>query len=101
MSYRDIKDECYEANLFLPKYKLIDLTFGNVSVADRDRAVFAIKPSGVDYTTLTESDIVVVDFDGQMIRWKSARCSSGATGCLFGSHCTKGGRECICARDRR
>ena len=67
MSYRDIKDECYEANLLLPKYKLIDLTFGNVSVADHDRAVFAIKPSGIDYTTLTESDIVVVDFHGQIV----------------------------------
>ena len=67
MSYRDIKDECYEANLLLPKYKLIDLTFGNVSVADHDRAIFAIKPSGVDYTTLTGSDIVVVDFHGQTV----------------------------------
>lgn len=67
MSYRDIKAECYQANLLLPEYKLIDLTFGNVSVADRDRAVFAIKPSGVDYKTLTESDIVVVDFDGRII----------------------------------
>ena len=51
----------------VPEFKLIDLTFGNVSVADHDRAVFAIKPSGVDYTTLTESDIVVVDFHGQII----------------------------------
>src|SRR5271157_307937 len=67
MSYRDIKAECYQANLLLPEFKLIDLTFGNVSVADRDRAVFAIKPSGVDYATLTESDIVVVDFHGQIV----------------------------------
>src|ERR1700726_3021601 len=67
MSYRDIKAECFQANLLLPEFKLIDLTFGNVSVADHDRAVFAIKPSGVDYTTLTESDIVVVDFHGQII----------------------------------
>ncbi len=67
MSYRDIKDECFQANLLLPQYKLIDLTFGNVSVADRDRRVFAIKPSGVDYTAMTEGDIVVVDFDGQVV----------------------------------
>jgi L-ribulose-5-phosphate 4-epimerase len=31
--YDDIKNECYEANLLLPEFKLIDLTFGNVSVA--------------------------------------------------------------------
>src|SRR5271166_6619491 len=67
MSYRDIKAECCQANLLLPEFKLIDLTFGNVSVADHDRAVFAIKPSGVDYTTLTESDIVVVDFEGRIV----------------------------------
>src|SRR4051812_20468744 len=36
-SYREIKAECYEANLLLPQYKLIDLTFGNVSVADPAR----------------------------------------------------------------
>ena len=34
-SYREIKAECYEANLLLPEYRLIDLTFGNVSVADQ------------------------------------------------------------------
>jgi len=67
MVYRDIKAECYQANLLLPAYKLIDLTFGNVSVADHDQAVFAIKPSGVDYTSLMESDIVVVDFEGQIV----------------------------------
>src|SRR6516162_7748163 len=67
MIYRDIKAECYQANLLLPTYRLIDLTFGNVSVADHDQSVFAIKPSGVDYASLMESDIVVVDFDGRIV----------------------------------
>jgi L-ribulose-5-phosphate 4-epimerase len=67
MSYLELKAECYEANLLLPKYNLIDLTFGNVSVADRDRGVFAIKPSGVDYTHLTAADITVVDFEGKVV----------------------------------
>ena len=67
MIYRDIKAECYQANLLLPTYRLIDLTFGNVSVADHGQAVFAIKPSGVDYASLMESDIVVVDFDGRIV----------------------------------
>ena len=48
-NYDEIKEECYQANLLLPKLKLIDLTFGNVSVAEPGRRVFAIKPSGVDY----------------------------------------------------
>ncbi len=67
MRYLELKAECYEANLLLPKYKLIDLTFGNVSVADHARGVFAIKPSGVDYTQLTATDIMVVDFEGKVI----------------------------------
>jgi len=67
MSYRDIKAECYEANLLLPEYKLVDLTFGNVSVRDPLRSVLAIKPSGVDYPLLSEGDMVVVDFDGTVV----------------------------------
>ncbi len=65
--YDGIKAECYEANLLLPEFKLIDLTFGNVSVADPGEGVFAIKPSGVDYQQLSESDIVVVDMEGQVV----------------------------------
>jgi L-ribulose-5-phosphate 4-epimerase len=67
MSYLELKAECYEANLLLPKYGLINLTFGNVSVADHDRGVFAIKPSGVDYTQLSAADITIVDFEGKMV----------------------------------
>jgi len=67
MNYRDIKAECYEANLLLPEYKLVDLTFGNVSVRDPGRSVLAIKPSGVDYPLLTEDDMVIVDFDGTVV----------------------------------
>ena len=67
MNYRDIKAECYEANLLLPEYKLVDLTFGNVSVRDPLRSVLAIKPSGVDYPLLTEDDMVIVDFDGTVV----------------------------------
>jgi L-ribulose-5-phosphate 4-epimerase len=67
MSYRDLKAECYEANLLLPEYKLIDLTFGNVSVGDPERGVFAIKPSGVDYKTMKAEDMVIVDFEGKIV----------------------------------
>lgn len=66
-SYREIKEECYEANLLLPEHKLIDLTFGNVSVADPARGVFAIKPSGVDYSVLQSNDMAIVDYDGRIV----------------------------------
>ena len=66
-NYDDIKEECYEANLQLPEFGLVDLTFGNVSVIDRESAVFGIKPSGVDYTKLTPDDIVLIDLEGRQV----------------------------------
>ncbi|MBV9390925.1 MAG: class II aldolase/adducin family protein, partial [Verrucomicrobia bacterium] len=70
MNYHELKSECYQANLLLPEYKLIDLTFGNVSVCDRGQRVFAIKPSGVDYAVLQADDIVVLDFNGTILEGK-------------------------------
>ncbi len=60
--YHHLKEECLLANLALPEHRLIDLTFGNVSVADLERQVFAIKPSGVSYSTLKAADMVILDF---------------------------------------
>jgi L-ribulose-5-phosphate 4-epimerase len=67
MSYQSLKEECLAANLALPRTGLVDLTFGNVSIADPDRRVFAIKPSGVDYDKLTANDMVVLDYEGNII----------------------------------
>jgi len=67
MNFDTIKEECLTANLALPKTGLVDLTFGNVSVADPERRVFAIKPSGVDYDKLTVGDIVVLDYEGNVL----------------------------------
>lgn len=65
--YQDIREECLAANLALPGTGLVDLTFGNVSVADPERRVFAIKPSGVDYEKLTAADMVILDYEGNLI----------------------------------
>ena len=80
-NYGDIKAECYEANLLLPEYKLVDLTFGNVSVADPERQVLAIKPSGVDYITMKADDMVVVDFEGNIIEGSLRPSSDTPTHC--------------------
>lgn len=58
-----LKQEVYEANLLLPKYGIVTFTWGNVSGIDRDRGIFAIKPSGVPYETLRPEDIVLVDLE--------------------------------------
>ncbi|NDA61159.1 MAG: L-ribulose-5-phosphate 4-epimerase [Chitinophagia bacterium] len=65
--YSEIKMLAYEANMQLPKLDLVIFTFGNVSVADRARGVFAIKPSGVPYDTLSPDKMVIVDFKGKVI----------------------------------
>ncbi|PTY00298.1 L-ribulose-5-phosphate 4-epimerase [Spartobacteria bacterium LR76] len=65
--FRAIQEECLEANLLLPKTGLVDLTFGNVSVCDPERAIFAIKPSGVDYAKLKVEDMVLVDLQGRQV----------------------------------
>ena len=51
----------------LPELGLVFLTFGNASAADRARGVFAIKPSGVPYADLRVEDMVVVDFDNNIM----------------------------------
>jgi len=66
-NYRAIREECLEANLALPKSGLVDLTFGNVSVADPELRVFVIKPSGVAYERLKADDMVVVDYEGGVV----------------------------------
>lgn len=67
ISHRAIREECLEANRSLPATGLVDLTFGNVSVCDRQAGVFAIKPSGIAYDALRAEDMVVVDFEGQIV----------------------------------
>ncbi len=65
--YQALKQECYEANMQLNELKLVVYTFGNVSAVDRENGVFAIKPSGVAYEELKADDIVIVDFDNNII----------------------------------
>lgn len=68
--FLELKREAYEANVALPRHGLINLTFGNASAIDRDRGIFAIKPSGVDYALLKPSDLVLVDLEGKKVEGK-------------------------------
>ena len=62
-----LKKKVLEANLLLPKYDLVRFTWGNVSQITEDRKYIVIKPSGVDYETMTASDMVVVDMEGNVV----------------------------------
>lgn len=66
-NYQSIREAAYEANMQLPRLGLVLFTFGNVSAADRDKGLFAIKPSGVPYEALTPAKMVIVDFDGKTV----------------------------------
>lgn len=66
-SYKSLKEECYEANMELNALGLVIYTFGNVSAVDREKGVFAIKPSGVPYADLKPDDMVVLDFDNNVV----------------------------------
>ena len=62
-----LKQEVYEANMLLPKYHLVTFTWGNVSGIDREKGLFVIKPSGVDYDNLTPDSMVVVNLEGEVV----------------------------------
>lgn len=59
-AYGALREAVWRANLDLVRAGLVILTWGNVSGADRDAGVMAIKPSGVDYDAMRPEDIVVV-----------------------------------------
>ncbi len=69
-NYKSLKQEAYECNMQLPELGLVIFTFGNASVVDRQRQVFAIKPSGVPYGALNAEDMVVVDFENKVVEGK-------------------------------
>lgn len=69
-NFRDLKERVWRCNLDLVRHGLVLFTFGNASAIDRDAGAVAIKPSGVPYKELKDSDIVVVDLDNRVIEGK-------------------------------
>ena len=67
MDIAELKRLAWEANLELNRRGLVLYTWGNVSQLDGERGVFAIKPSGVDYDVLKADDIVVLDYEGNVV----------------------------------
>jgi L-ribulose-5-phosphate 4-epimerase len=84
--YQHIKQAAYEANMQLPKLGLVLFTFGNVSAADRELGVFAIKPSGVPYEDLSPEKMVIVDFDGVTIEGDLRPSSDSQTHAVLYKH---------------
>ena len=87
--FQRIQQEAYKANMQLPQLGLVLFTFGNVSVADRENKVFAIKPSGVPYEHLSPEKMVIVDFDGHIIEGKLNPSSDTKTHAVLYKHWEK------------
>ena len=87
--YTHIREAAYEANIRLPRLGLVLFTFGNVSAADRDLGVFAIKPSGVPYEELTPDSMVIVDFEGKIVKGKLRPSSDTLTHAVLYKHWEK------------
>jgi L-ribulose-5-phosphate 4-epimerase len=75
----ELKREAFEANMALEKHGLINLTFGNASALDRRKGIFAIKPSGVAYSALSPSDMVLVDLAGKKVEGELKPSSDAPT----------------------
>lgn len=75
-----LKQQVLEANLLLPRYGLVTLTWGNVSAADRRHGVMVIKPSGVAYDEMTAQDMVVVSLEtGEVVEGRRRPSSDTPT----------------------
>lgn len=84
--FQRIREEAFNANMELPKQGLVVATFGNVSAADRELGVFAIKPSGVPYNELSPDNMVIVDFDGKTIEGNLRPSSDTKTHAVLYKH---------------
>ena len=64
-----LREEVLHANREIARRGLAPHTFGNASGIDRSgpEPLIVIKPSGVDYATLTAADLVVTNLDGRMV----------------------------------
>lgn len=84
--YQTIKEEAYHANMQLPQLGLVLFTFGNASAVDRKSGVFAIKPSGVPYEALKIEDMVVVDFENNILEGDMRPSSDTKTHAVLYKH---------------
>ena len=69
-NYKTLREEAYEANMEIHRRNLAIYTWGNSSAFDPEKAVFAIKPSGVEYDQLKPESMVVLDLDGKIVDGK-------------------------------
>ena len=75
----DLKAEVATANKLLETSGLVRLTWGNVSGIDRQRGIWAIKPSGLPYADLRPEHIVLLDLEGKRVEGRLNPSSDSKT----------------------
>lgn len=65
----ELRSQVLRANQEISRRGLAPHTFGNASGIDRSgsQPLVVIKPSGVDYATMTPEDLVITDLDGVIV----------------------------------
>jgi L-ribulose-5-phosphate 4-epimerase len=76
---KKLKNKVCKANLELVMHGLVVFTWGNVSAIDREKGLVVIKPSGLSYDKMKPEDMVVVDFDGNIVEGDYKPSSDTAT----------------------
>lgn len=67
IKYEKVRREVMEAGLKMSNSHLVVGTWGNVSERIPGEDLMAITPSGMDYDTIKVGDIVIMDFNGNVI----------------------------------
>jgi L-ribulose-5-phosphate 4-epimerase len=74
----DIRAAVAALHAFLPRYRLVVWTAGNVSERLPGEDLFVIKPSGVSYDELSPEAMVICDLDGNLVEGERSPSSDTA-----------------------
>ncbi len=67
IKYHKVREDVLAAGLQMLKSALVVGTWGNISARIPGEKCMAITPSGVDYDTIEPEEIVIMDFDGNVV----------------------------------
>lgn len=65
-----LKEKVAQLSKNMSQSGLVAGTWGNISALERHAGVMVITPSGMDYTTMQATDMVVLDMQGQVVEGK-------------------------------
>ena len=83
---RKVRAEVCELHAELPRNELVVWTAGNVSARVPGRDLLVIKPSGVSYDELTPDNMVVTDFEANLVEGDYAPSSDTAAHAYVYAH---------------